>query len=637
MSADEKKTGNENGRTGPEAAGTVRNRAAALRRQAVKSFRLNWRAQRLVWKVAKGYTILDYTFPLLNVCSNYWNIIFSARLLDAVLYDRDPAKLFLTAAALLGGNALIGLLRHLIGTENAGLGFGFRFRQRMIFGEKLMSLDYEALESEKVQAGYKRVERETFNDGKNLSALAMLPDVFANLLSIGIALGVFAEVFMRTHAMRGWLIAGLAFSLFGIWLSAYCDGGIQKCFEECQEKISENCVQRDGYMEYFGDYQRGKEIRIFQLGRLLIGKLMDSHHFNDRMLDERNRKCMRLGCLLEAGDIVVMAINRCVAAAAALAGWITVGGMMQYVEVLENLAQSVHAVAVEGCSLWYNAHYLERYFEFLDMPVRGNRRGSIPVEKRMDGDYRIRFEHVSFRYPGSEEWAVRDLSMEFTAGEKLAVVGMNGSGKSTFIKLLCRLYDPDEGTIYMNDIDIRRYDYREYLSLFSVVFQDFKLFSFTLGENVAVAEDYDREQVKDALEKAGLGEFLQRHEKGLDTVLYRNFDSGGVEISGGEAQKIALARAVCKGAALVILDEPTAALDPVSEYEIYRRFNDLVADRTTVYISHRMSSCRFCRDIAVFDRGRLVQRGSHEELMGQTGGKYYELWTAQAQHYVAET
>ncbi len=188
----------------------------------------------------------------------------------------------------------------------------------------------------------------------------------------------------------------------------------------------------------------------------------------------------------------------------------------------------------------------------------------------------------------------------------------------------------------MNGIDIRRYDYQEYLSLFSMVFQDFKLFSFTLGENVAVAEDYAQEAVEEALCKAGMGEFLKAHEKHLSTVLYRDFDKDGVEVSGGEAQKIALARAVCKGAPFVLLDEPTAALDPLAEYEIYRRFNELVADRTTVYISHRMSSCRFCGDIAVFHQGRMVQRGNHESLMADQSGKYYELWTSQAQYYQKE-
>ena len=226
--------------------------------------------------------------------------------------------------------------------------------------------------------------------------------------------------------------------------------------------------------------------------------------------------------------------------------------------------------------------------------------------------------------------------MEFQVGEKLAVVGMNGSGKSTFVKLLCRLYDPTEGVITMNGIDIRRYNYQEYLELFSVVFQDFKLFAFGLGENVALSEVYSQEKVREALERSGLEEFLEGLEAGLSTTLYRDFDRSGLEVSGGEAQRIALARAVCKGAPFVLLDEPTAALDPLAEYEIYEKFNELVADRTTVYISHRMSSCRFCGDIAVFHKGHMVQRGSHDTLMQEPEGKYYELWTAQAQYYQKE-
>lgn len=232
--------------------------------------------------------------------------------------------------------------------------------------------------------------------------------------------------------------------------------------------------------------------------------------------------------------------------------------------------------------------------------------------------------------------ALNHVSLEIESGHIIGLLGPNGSGKTTFIKLLCRLYDPTEGTIYMNGIDIRRYDYEEYRSLFSVVFQDFKLFSFSLGENVEVSEDFREETVRDALQKAGLEEFLKEHGHDLSVTLYRDFDRDGIEVSGGEAQKIALARAVCKGAPFVLLDEPTAAMDPLAEYEIYTRFNELVADRTTVYISHRMSSCRFCGDIAVFHEGRMIQRGSHESLMKEKDGKYFELWTAQAQYYRKE-
>ena len=182
-------------------------------------------------------------------------------------------------------------------------------------------------------------------------------------------------------------------------------------------------------------------------------------------------------------------------------------------------------------------------------------------------------------------------------------------------------------------MEISKYDYDEYIALFSVVFQDFKLFSFSLGQNVAAGVTYDKERAKECLIKAGLGERLEEMPEGLDTCLYRDFGENGVEISGGEAQKAALARALYKDAPFVILDEPTAALDPVAEYEVYSRFNEIAGDRTAVYISHRLSSCRFCDTVVVFDKGRLVQKGGHDELVLAKDGMYYQLWHAQAQYY----
>jgi ATP-binding cassette subfamily B protein len=255
--------------------------------------------------------------------------------------------------------------------------------------------------------------------------------------------------------------------------------------------------------------------------------------------------------------------------------------------------------------------------------------GTLTTEKRDDNQYEIEFHNVSFKYPNTDFYAIQNLSLKLHIGEKLAVVGMNGSGKTTMIKLLCRLYDPTEGEITLNGIDIKKYDYQEYMRIFGVVFQDFNLFAFSLGQNVAADVDYDKQKVADCCKEAG----LTLNHLNPETYLYKNFDESGVEISGGEAQKIALARALYKDVPFIVLDEPTAALDPVAEYEIYSKFNDIVGNKTAIYISHRLSSCRFCDDIAVFDKGRLVQRGSHDKLIQDSGGKYYELWNAQAQYY----
>ena len=209
---------------------------------------------------------------------------------------------------------------------------------------------------------------------------------------------------------------------------------------------------------------------------------------------------------------------------------------------------------------------------------------------------------------------------------------MNGSGKTTFVKLLCRLYDPTEGRILLNGRDIREYNSEEYRRLFAVVFQDFQLFALPLGENVAASMQYDEKRAQECLEKAGIGAWAAKLPKGLRQPLY-TVEDDGVNISGGEAQKIAIARALYKDAPFVVLDEPTAALDPIAEADIYSRFREMTDQKGALYISHRLSSCRFCDTIAVFHDGRLVQEGNHEELLSQEKGQYARLWQAQAQWY----
>lgn len=308
-----------------------------------------------------------------------------------------------------------------------------------------------------------------------------------------------------------------------------------------------------------------------------------------------------------------------------------VGAVTQYIGAVTALAGGLSTLLTTLGGMRANAAFLRTTFEFLDIP-NAMYQGSLTVEKRSDRRYEVEFRDVSFKYPAAETWALRHVSFKFRVGERLAVVGENGSGKTTFIKLLCRLYDPTEGEILLNGIDIRKYDYAEYLSVFSVVFQDFRLLAFPLGENVAAAAQYDRERAEKCLDEAGFAERLAEMPAGLDTCLYKEFDDKGVEVSGGEAQKIAIARALYKDAPFIILDEPTAALDPKAEAEVYEKFNGIVGDKTAVYISHRLSSCRFCDKIAVFHEGQVVQTGSHDALAAAEG-KYRELWNAQAQYY----
>ena len=240
---------------------------------------------------------------------------------------------------------------------------------------------------------------------------------------------------------------------------------------------------------------------------------------------------------------------------------------------------------------------------------------------------------MSFSYPDTEKEIISHLSLQFKPNEKLAIVGKNGAGKTTLIKLLCRLYEPTSGSITLNGIDIRKYDYEEYVQAFSVVFQDFQLFSLGLGDNIAAGEKWKEEDVWSSLDRVQMRKRVEKMPDRLKTRLYNN-NGSGVDLSGGEAQKCAISRALYKDAPFVILDEPTAALDPIAEAEIYENFNQMIENKTAVYISHRMSSCQFCDRIIVLDKGKISEEGTHENLVNKQG-IYAQLYQMQAQYYAS--
>lgn len=389
---------------------------------------------------------------------------------------------------------------------------------------------------------------------------------------------------------------------------------------------------------YFAEdfpYQNGKDIRIYD-GTELV-KAWTSDVLKRKVVRDN---ALKYGSLGEGGYAFCRNMLRGAVEGAAylivgilaIAGAMSIGSVVRLAGCLRNFMYGFVELICSLDDLGMRAHQQVSTFEFFELEDEMYK-GRLPMEKRSDNQYQIEFRDVSFKYPGSQVYALKNFSMKLKIGEKLAIVGMNGSGKTTMIKLLCRLYDPDEGEILLNGVNIKKFKQEEYSTLFSVVFQDYNLFPFKLGQNVALDTHYDVEKVEKCLRDAGFGDRLQEMPEGLDTYLYTDYDDSGVQISGGEAQKIALARAIYKDSPFILLDEPTAALDPLSEYEIYTHFDQIVGSKTAIYISHRLSSCRFCGKIAVFHEGRLVQLGSHKELVADTEGKYYEMWNAQAQYY----
>ena len=406
-------------------------------------------------------------------------------------------------------------------------------------------------------------------------------------------------------------------------------------YAERGKKIFQNHAGVEEKLSYlnnniFFNYRAAKIIRIFKMQDMLLknGKreLDGMTDFYIKWLHTNRGETMEN--LTTSGLFTVFSYLLVVLKT--ISGAITVGAFTRYVGALNQFGSACASLIEYNAAIRRNAAYMGEFLAFLDVEEKHSH-GTIPVEKRDDGEYELAFEDVSFRYPGSEKYVLKNVNCRLDMKRKMAVVGRNGAGKTTFIKLLCGLYEPTEGRITLNGVDIRKYKPDEYRDLFGVVFQDFRLFSFPVWENVATGYERDDGRLWKALYQAGAREFVKNMPEGLETLLYK--DTGeGVEISGGEAQKLAIARALYKDGALVVLDEPTAALDPLAEAEVYARFDEMTEGKTSIYISHRMSSCRFCDDIMVFDDGRIAERGSHENLLA-AGGLYSQLWNAQAKYY----
>ena len=226
-----------------------------------------------------------------------------------------------------------------------------------------------------------------------------------------------------------------------------------------------------------------------------------------------------------------------------------------------------------------------------------------------------------------------DISFQIHRGEKISIVGLNGAGKSTLVKLICRMYRADSGEIRVNGRNIYDYDYLSYMKAISAVFQDYKLFNFTIAENISCTEQGDEQLINRLIDEVGMRQKIDELPRGLQSRFGKEYDEEGIEMSGGQDQKIAIARALYKEASMVILDEPASALDPIAEAEIYEKFNGLVADKTAIYISHRMSSSVFCDRILILDGGRVADFDTHEHLMGKRDSLYYKLFNSQAENY----
>ncbi|MCI9321617.1 MAG: ABC transporter ATP-binding protein [Lachnospiraceae bacterium] len=597
----------------------------------------------------RGYSILKQYCPglaqgkavyeLIHSIQPFLSVWFTARIINEISSQRRVKTVILYVLSVVLIHFICAVLKNIINqicNEKESQMWSWFGK---VFSDKQMSLDFVDLENAAIQHQRQEAEENLYMFGNGLAQLfwgiSALVRTFVNILaSLLMTISLFVSKSgnkLIDHPV--WiLIVLICIILGGLSKSKATISENEVFMNFCKNTVWFNRVFMFFGKELYMNPEKAKDIRIY--GQNIVAE----KELDKLILHERKNQfdIFKMSLYPAAAQIIIGLANTVCylfVAAKALFGAFGVGSIVQYVAVLSRLGEGLQELMYILSDNEVYCTHLQNLFAYLDLP-NNMYQGSLTIEKRDDNEYYVEFRDVSFQYPDTDRYVLKHVNLKFKIGEKLAVVGMNGSGKTTFIKLMCRLYDPTEGEILLNGVNIQKYDYDEYMSIFSVVFQDFRLFSFSLGQNISASATYDSEKVTECLKKAGFDKRLESLPNDLETFLYKDFDTDGVEISGGEAQKLALARALYKDAPFIILDEPTAALDPLSEYEVYSKFNEIAGDKTAIYISHRLSSCRFCDKIAVFHAGEIIQTGTHDELLADNEGKYYQLWNAQAQYYI---
>lgn len=566
----------------------------------------------------------------------YLSLFFSARILNLLLAKSYRACLYTVVVFLLTQYGL-GLFEKICRQYLDGQKELCLARTEQKITAKALELEFEKFEKTETMDAIRRTNVSSMGSGNVGDQLIVIHTLITSLLSVLYALFFLLRLFLLSDSSRNNFFTS-SFSMLALLLLC----GVQLALSSrinrrsTQKKIELN--QGNDHSNSVANYlvnvmleeRRANDIRIGHLDHFLdvqFGKAME--HFLPMYLD-----FARFSAITDGKNALLSLLSNFAAylviGARALYGVLPIGDVLLYAGSVTRAMSDLQTFLATGSEFDYINSYLSTYEDFIAQPSMAYD-GTLPIEKRDDGQYEFAFHDVSFSYPGTNIPVLEHVTLSFAVGEKTALVGRNGAGKTTLIKLLCRLYEPTSGYITLNGIDIRKYSYKEYTQAFSVVFQDFHLFSLPLDENIAAGTEIDEAALQSSLAKVGLTDRVQQLPQGVRTRLYNN-NGSGVDLSGGEAQRTAIARALYKDAPFVILDEPTAALDPIAEAEIYKQFSQMTAGKTAVYISHRMSSCKFCDRIIVLDHGRIAEDGTHDTLLANHG-IYANLYETQAQYY----
>ena len=576
---------------------------------------------KLAHRLCKSYLPLVISSSFVTAVQPLINMMMLKFIIDELTgAQRIPYFIGLVGIAM-SANFILNVLQNILKTWVTIKDNDLMNRFDLMIGEKVMSLDFEMVEDPEILDLKERALFPVHNQGVFQSVIEQAMTLVSQVITM---IGLIAILTTLNPLL-------IIFLFVMAVITTLINKKTQKVMYDFYQLLIPVNRKFGYYAKVTTDFSYGKDIRLYEMDKLLIDRIAE---YNETSLSVFTKLYVVLGRYLGYNELVLqlqMVLVYVYMAYKVVTKSIGFGDFTMYASAATQFGQCLSIVGSTYMEMSQMCRYLEPYLEF-DALKSTRSNGKRTLDSSLTPT--LEFRGVSFKYPKSDAYALKDVNITIKAGEKLSIVGLNGAGKTTFIKLLTRLYEPTEGGIYLNGINILEYDLKSYLELMSVVFQDFNLLAFSVKENIVFDEEVDDDSVISILKEAGFEQDLNKLPKGIHTPIYKTFEEDGIEFSGGQSQKIAIARAIYKDSPLVILDEPTSALDPIAEYEIYRRFNELVGDKTTIYISHRLSSCLFCDQIAVFKDGRMVEYGTHQDLIHQNDGLYQEMYQAQAQYYV---
>ncbi len=578
---------------------------------------------KLCWHCDKLFVAAVLFDAFLNAAKTMALVIMPKFIIDALFTDhnKDAAVhyLILYSAALL----CINLLKNAVNVV-AMIHKNIAFRRfQMKLGEKLMHVDYETLETPSFLNLKEKAERFAYSGGIGFGGI--LEKTLALISKIITLAGLLAIIF----TVSGYLILAVVIIVFldSLVFAKTNKTGIKFRMEQVVQER-----RMAYYGEKMGDFHYGKEIRNYSASLWFLKKYSEQI----TALAQFYTNIARAGCINGVFNTITFTIQLLISyffiMKDAALNASTVGSFTMHLSAVSTFALTLSGIVTTAIELSQFNEYFKAFTQYITVPSMKSECGQKPC---LCDPFTIEFQDVSFKYSSSEKYALKNITVRCNSKERIAIIGENGAGKSTFVKLLMRLYKPTAGRILINGIDIQTIDYDFYQNWFAAVFQDFKLFSCSVKDNITfgrIESEEDERRLQSIVEQTGLDSVIKKLKQGLETAVYRDFDPAGLTPSGGEGQKIAIARAAYKNAPIVILDEPTAALDPKAENQIYEQFDEFFQDKCSFYISHRLAVTKFSHRILVFDNAELVQNGSHAELITQEG-KYKELYELQSKYY----